>query len=63
MTGRQQGDDIVQEYVEADANRWQWLFNEITDDSFHWVARESADDGASWQARNEFFLRRSGGAQ
>jgi len=62
MTGRQDGDDILQEYVEEDGNRWQWLFTEITGDSFHWIARESADDGASWQVRNEFFLRRSGSA-
>ncbi len=62
MTGRQQGDDIVQDYVEKDGNRWQWLFTEITGDSFHWIARESADAGASWQVRNEFFLRQSGRA-
>ncbi len=58
MTGGPRGDDIVQEYREADGTLWQWLFTDITPDAFRWVARESSDDGASWQVRNEFSLRR-----
>lgn len=61
MTGKLQGDDIVQEYSDDDGTLWQWRFSEITSESFHWIARESQDDGASWQVRNEFFLRRHGG--
>jgi hypothetical protein len=62
MTGKRQGDDIVQEYVDEDGSLWQWCFTKITDDSFHWLARESQDDGVTWQVRNEFFLRRRAAA-
>jgi len=61
MTGRRQGDDIVQEYRDDEAILWQWRFTEITPESFRWIARESPDDGTSWQVRNEFFLRRLAG--
>jgi hypothetical protein len=61
MTGRQVGDDIVQEYRDDEGTRWQWCFTEITDDSFRWLARESRDGGESWQLRNEFSLRRRAG--
>jgi GNAT superfamily N-acetyltransferase len=58
MTGRQLGDDIVQEYVDEDGVRWEWRFTDMTDESFRWLARESSDDGKSWQLRNEFDMRR-----
>ncbi len=58
MTGRKIGDEIVQEYRADDGKRVQWLFTEITPDSFHWINRESADDGGNWNIRGEFFLRR-----
>ena len=58
MTGKRQGDDIVQEYRDDDGTLWQWRFTEITSDSFRWISRESPDDGASWQLRNEFALTR-----
>jgi hypothetical protein len=61
MTGKQRGDDIVQEYQDDDGTLWQWCFTEITSDSFRWIARESHDEGASWQLRNELFLKRRGG--
>jgi len=61
MTGRQMGDDIVQEYQDAEGACWQWCFTEITTDSFRWLARESLDDGRSWTVRNEFLLRRRTG--
>jgi hypothetical protein len=61
MTGRQDGNDIVQEYRDDSGSRWQWCFTEITDDSIHWLARESRDDGGTWDVRNEFFLRRRAG--
>ena len=41
MTGRQVGDDIVQEYREDDGSLWGWRFTEIGHDSFRWLARES----------------------
>jgi len=58
MTGRKVGDEIVQEYRTDDGKCVQWLFTEITPDSFHWINRESADNGESWNVRGEFFLRR-----
>jgi hypothetical protein len=61
LTGRQEGEDIVQEYQDDDGTRWQWCFTEIRDRSFRWLARSSGDDGASWQVRNEFLLSRRDG--
>lgn len=61
MTGRKIGDEIIQEYRADDGKRVQWLFTEITPDSFHWINRDSADDGGSWNVRGEFFLRRRTG--
>jgi len=59
MTGRKVGENIVQEYRSEQGIRHQWLFTEITADSFHWIARDSADEGQSWVVRGEFFLRRA----
>ena len=59
MTGRKIGDDIVQEYRTEQGARCQWLFTEITADSFHWINRESSDNGATWNVCGEFFLRRT----
>ena len=59
MTGRKIGEDIVQEYRSEQGIRHQWLFTQITTDSFHWIARDSADEGQSWVVRGEFFLRRA----
>jgi hypothetical protein len=58
MTGRKVGDDIVQEYASEEGKRCQWLFTEISADSFHWISRESADGGETWTVRGEFFLHR-----
>jgi hypothetical protein len=58
MTGRKIGDEIVQEYRTDDGKRCQWMFTDITPNSFHWINRVSADDGKSWDVRGEFFLRR-----
>ena len=58
MTGRKVGDEIIQEYSMDDGKRCQWLFTDITPDSFHWINRVSADDGTNWDIRGEFFLKR-----
>jgi hypothetical protein len=58
MTGRKVGEEIVQEYRNTQEARCQWLFTEITADSFHWISRDSADEGKTWNLRAEFFLRR-----
>jgi hypothetical protein len=44
-----------------DGKRCQWMFTDITVDSFHWINRVSADDGGSWEIRGEFFLQRRAG--
>ncbi|MFC5742175.1 hypothetical protein [Dyella tabacisoli] len=58
MTGRADGDNIVQEYRMPDGARCQWMFTEITENSFHWIRRESTDDGLHWELRGEFLLHR-----
>jgi hypothetical protein len=59
MIGRKVGDDIVQEYRNQQGTRCQWLFTEITAQSFHWISRDCADERAGWNVRAEFFLRRT----
>ncbi len=58
MTGRKVGHEIVQEYRTDDGRRVQWLFTEITPDSFHWINRDSAGSDANWKIRGGFFLKR-----
>ncbi len=59
MVGRQSGEDIVQQYRTEDGRLVQWMFTEITPDSFHWINRDSADGGTTWTIRAEFFLKRN----
>ena len=59
MVGRQVGTDIVQEYRADDGRRVQWMFTEITPESFHWTNRDSVDGGKTWTIRGEFFLKRT----
>jgi len=58
MIGRKVGDDIVQEYRNEQGTRCQWLFTEITAQSFHWISRDCSDEREAWNLRAEFFLRR-----
>jgi len=58
MTGGKVGDDIVQEYQMENGKLCQWVFTEITADSFHWIKRGSGDSGATWKIEREYFLRR-----
>ena len=58
MIGRRIGDDIIQEYRDGDGTLNQWVFSEITPNSFHWIGRSSNDGGKSWNAETEFFARR-----
>ncbi|NOJ46545.1 hypothetical protein [Bradyrhizobium archetypum] len=59
MTGRQVGDDIVQEYRDAAGTICQWCFTEIEANSLHWISRESTDERKSWRLTGEFYLKRS----
>jgi len=62
MTGHAVGEDIIQEYRNPQGLRCQWLFTEITGESFHWISRDTVDHGKSWNVRTEFFLKRAGHA-
>ena len=58
MTGAKVGEEIIQEYRADDGRRVQWLFTEITPESFHWVNRDSTGASGNWTVRGEFFLKR-----
>lgn len=58
MTGKQVGEDIIQEYRQPDGLLCQWCFTEITPDSFHWIGRGSKDDGKTWFVESEYILHR-----
>jgi hypothetical protein len=58
MIGRKVKDQIVQEYRDEDGTLSQWVFSEITPDSFHWIGRSSRDEGKSWFVETEFFAQR-----
>lgn len=60
MSGRKIGDEIVQEYRTENGTLGQWLFTEITGNSFHWIRRESNDDGKTWKVETEVLLQRTG---
>jgi hypothetical protein len=57
MMGRAVGAEIVQEYTDGDVTH-QWVFSDITDDSFRWTSRDSHDKGATWHVRTEYRLHR-----
>jgi hypothetical protein len=59
MTGREVGEEMVQEYRAEDGAKCQWIFTDIRADSFHWIGRESRDEGETWKVSTEFLLRRT----
>jgi hypothetical protein len=58
MIGRKVNDEIVQEYRDEDGALNQWIFSEITPNSFHWTGRSSHDEGKTWFVETEFFAQR-----
>lgn len=60
FTAREVGDEIILERVEEDGTIDQWIFSEITDDSFQWRAQKSSGDGATWRVLQRFSVSRSG---
>ena len=62
MTGRKEGNDIVQLGKGTGDNLIRWSFREITPDAFFWRGEISADQGASWRTNVEFRARRTGPA-
>lgn len=59
MTGRRDGDDIVQFGRNAAGQAIRWSFSQITPDRFRWRGETSPDDGANWRLDVEFIARRS----
>lgn len=59
LTGRKQGEEIVQEGTDEDGDRIRWIFSDITPDSFRWRGEVSHDQGKTWFKGAEFFLRRA----
>lgn len=59
LTGRQVGDRIVQEVIQADPHhRERWSFTEITPHSFLWRGETSTDGGGTWVVAQELRGRR-----
>jgi uncharacterized protein len=51
-------DRIIQESAEIDGLVMRWVFENITDDSFHWFGESSTDKGKTWVLSTEFFAKR-----
>jgi hypothetical protein len=58
MTGRAQGEDIVQFGARPDGTPIRWRFVNIAPNSFRWLGEISADGGASWRLHVEFLAQR-----
>lgn len=54
---RMDGERIVQEGTRRNGQRIRWIFQEITEDTFHWTGAGQLPDG-SWRLEAEFFARR-----
>jgi hypothetical protein len=59
LTGRKQGEEIVQEGKDADGPLNRWIFSEVTAHSFRWRGEISTDEGKTWRLGAEFFGRRA----
>jgi hypothetical protein len=54
---RTAGERIIQEGTVGDGRRIRWIFQEITDTTFHWTGESQQADG-SWRLEAEFYGRR-----
>ncbi len=63
MIGRSVGEDIVQECMCEDGRLIQWIFTDISKNSFRWLSRSSTDAGQTWSRTGEFQLRRRKGVE
>jgi hypothetical protein len=59
LVGKKIGNEIVQEGIDDNGNKFRWIFDNITTDSFHWFGERSYDGGVSWKFEVEFFATRS----
>jgi hypothetical protein len=53
LTARKKGDEIVLETGNDNGRMGQWIFSEITKNSFHWRAQGSSDGGKTWHVIQE----------
>lgn len=58
LVARRDGDDIVQEGLDAEGQHIRWSFREITSSSFHWVSQRSLNGGQTWLPDTEFSAKR-----
>ena len=54
---RMDAERIVQEGTQVNGRHLRWIFQEITDTTFHWTGEVQLPDG-SWRLEAEFFGRR-----
>lgn len=57
MIGRAVGEDIVKE-ARDNGRLTQWIFTDITPDTFRWLSQSSTDGCATWTGAGEYQLRR-----
>lgn len=58
LIGRQVGADIVLEDSDTADGITQWIFSEITAQSFHWRSVTSVDQGRTWHLNEAMAVRR-----
>jgi len=58
LEAKQTGNQIIAENKDDSDAINQWVFSDVTHDSFHWQNRTSHDGGASWNVIFELYARR-----
>jgi hypothetical protein len=53
LHGGKRGDGILLEGPDPDGTLNQWMFTDITDNSFRWAGLESLDQGTTWHLRQQ----------
>ena len=58
LEGRQVGDQIIVKNIDETNGLNEWVFSDITAQTFHWQNRTSYDNGTTWQVNFELLARR-----
>ncbi|MCL2261723.1 MAG: hypothetical protein FWC08_00710 [Defluviitaleaceae bacterium] len=58
LEAKQVGEQIIVTNKSDTASLTQWVFSDITPNSFHWQNRTSTDNGNTWSVIFELFARR-----
>jgi len=58
LEGRQVGEQIIVSSKSEMDGMTQWVFSDVTPDSFHWQNRKSSDGGVTWDVVFELNARR-----